>query len=558
MSNRILAGRFELQKQLSQTAVGSVYLGCDRRQVQHPSCLITAIHYAQPDMHRRLAREVQIIEQLGHSPQVPSVLAYFHEARAGEEKGAIAQEQLHTAPPPELRQAESSPSTPSVHSAAATHTFYIVQSHILGHPLSKEITPGKKLSESYVSKLLTDVLGALCSVHRQGQVHQNLHPQNLIRQNVDGQIFLSEFGGLARLSRSEISPDGSLRVTTPVSPHPYLAPEQLNPDYVEHPKPASDLYALGLIAIEALTGRPHYDLSYDPNRGLLWREGVEVSLSLAEFIDRLVRHQCEDRFADAAEALDILRLGRDRHQVAHNSRLNTVVVSPGGRAKKAVSSGFSRLGGASPHSGRTSLSTTGGPNRPKPLNPRLIKLFIGGIAVAIALGVGVKAFQWGQYRFTQLPQSWEDWRGDKSKSSYAEAKPSELTALLRDGSIQLRPVAAAAFWEMVSAAEEDDVNLFALAGYQPEDATGNAANTAQNDYVTGYAIAIGGADESQDWQKSFAQSDAFDWLSANATNYGFELSITEKGLLGSTSPEPWHWRYVGDSQSQSIFANADR
>ena len=261
---------------------------------------------------------------------------------------------------------------------------------------------------------------------------------------------------------------------------------------------------------------------------------------------------------DAAEALDILRLGRDRHQVAHNSRLNTVVVSPGGRAKKAVSSGFSRLGGASPHSGRTSLSTTGGPNRPKPLNPRLIKLFIGGIAVAIALGVGVKAFQWGQYRFSQLPQSWEDWRGDKSKSSYAEAKPSELTALLRDGSIQLRPVAAAAFWEMVSAAEEDDVNLFALAGYQPEDATGNASNTSLIDYGTGDAIAIGGADESQVWLKSYAQSDAFDWLSANATNYGFELSITEKGLLGSTSPEPWHWRYVGDSQSQSIFANADR
>ena len=563
MSTRILADRFELQKQLSQTDVSSVHLGCDRQQLQRPSCVITAIHYSQPEMRHRLEREAQLIEQLGHSPQVPSILAYFH--RVAGEKGAIAREQgrsspggtsrSHAAPPTDA--AENQPAA-----AKARNTFYIVRDHIVGHPLSKEITPGKKLSESYVAKLLQDVLVALCSVHRQGQIHQNLHPQNLVRQDFDGQIFLTDFGGLSRLSRSELSADGQLQVTMPVSPHPYLAPEQLQPDYGDNPTPASDLYSLGLIAIEALTGQPHYDLSYDPNKGLLWREGAQVSISLAEFIDRLVRHKHADRFVDAAAALDTLRLGRDRYNIANDSRLNTVIAAPGGAVKpsSASTSGRSQLGRNGQYgqpsfskAGSRSGSVTGRTYPFSAANPYLFKLFTGSIALAIAVGVGVKTFQWGQYRLTQLPQTWEDWQA--KRIDYPEAKPSELTPLLQDGSILLQPTAAGAFWEMVAAAQADNVNLYALAGYRAKDkgATEAENETVQDDYPTGYAIAIGGAEESQDWQPGFAQSEAFNWLKTNAADYGFELSITEKGLLGNTSPEPWHWRYVGDSQSKKLF-----
>ncbi len=552
MSTRILANRFELEKQLSQTDVSAVYLGCDRQQLQRPSCVITAIRYRQREMRHRLEREAQVIQQLGQAPQVPSVLAYFHLA-AGQ--GVTAQEQSspggasrsHTMPPPEAHPDVSStqPSASEPSPSQEHSTFYIVQDHVLGHPLSTEITPPKKLSESYVAKLLQDVLVALCNVHRHRQVHQNLHPQNLIRQDFDGQIFLTEFGGLSRLSRSEIGPDGKLHITVPVSPHPYLAPEQLQPDYAENPKPASDLYALGLIAIEALTGQPHYDLSYDPNKGLLWREGVNVSLPLAEFIDRLVRHQLDDRFADAAAALNTLRLGRDRYQVAHDSRLNTVIASPG-RAANRSAPNRSQLS-----SGQTSFSTASKSYRLSNANPYLFKILTGSLAVLIALGVGVKTFQWGQYRLTQLPQTWGNWR---AKSKYPEAKPGELTALLQDGSIQLRPAAASAFWEMVAAASADDVKLYALAGYQPQTVSEQTAGeTARNDYMTGYAIAIGGTEESQDWRLDFAQSEAFQWLKANARDYGFELSVLEKGLLGSMSPEPWHWRYTGDEQSEKIF-----
>ena len=468
MSPQILKDRFEIKQVLNSSDFSTTYLACDRKQLHRPSCTVTAIAYKQKGMRDRLQREAKNLELLSQSPQVPRVIAMFTQPAA-----AIALSLADLGSPEQ----HSSPKTSHPNAQITGDRFCIVQEHISGHPLSKEITPGKRLSESYVAKLLKDTLVALANVHRQGQVHQNLHPQHLIRQSFDGQIFLTQFGTLARLSRSEIGPEGTLQIITPVSPHPYIAPEQLAPDYTENPLPASDLYALGLIVIEALTGRPHYDLTYDPNRGLLWREGVDISLTLAEFIDRLVRHEPTDRFADAAEALDTLQVERNRHQIAHDSRFATVIAAPGGRA-----------GGSISYKRRPKINSSGRPLYPsnaalpshntyttaKPLNPQLFKFFAGSLAILMALGVGVKTYQWGQYRLTQLPETWKDWRtssqsngqsDDPSQTVGANAQPSELIPLLQDGSILARPEAVEAFWKMYSAARADEIELYAIGGY---------------------------------------------------------------------------------------------
>ena len=246
-TQKILNDRFELEKQLNRTEFSTVYLGCDRQQ--RKPCVITGINYFQKGMGDRLSSEAQMLQLLGNSPQVPQVLAFFHQVAASQSRTG---------------QSGSS----SAENAASSSVFYIVREQIAGHSISEEIKPGKRLSESYVTKLLKDVLVGLSVLHRRGAVHQNLHPQNLIRQSSDGQIFLTQFGGLSRLSRSELGTDGRLQVKVPVSPHPYLAPEQMKGDYADAPRPASDLYALGLIAIEALTGKPNYELTYDPQSRL--------------------------------------------------------------------------------------------------------------------------------------------------------------------------------------------------------------------------------------------------------------------------------------------------
>ena len=284
-----------------------------------------------------------------------------------------------------------------------------------------------------------------------------------------------------------------------------------------------------------------------PNRGLLWREGTDVSLPTAEFIDRLVRHGWEDRFTDATAALDTLVQVGNYKKIAEDSRFATALAAPGGRRRPARSTGSGQLHRRtwfSASSGSTSTSSLY-----QPPNPRLIKFFIGSLALVIALGIGVKAYQWGQYRLSQVPQNWQDWRSPSADDDYPQAKAKELTPLLQDGSIMLRPAAARAYWEMFSAAQAEDVELFVLAGY----AESSPVETEDDDYGTGYAIAIGGSTQSQDWQPSFAESSAFKWLQNNANTYGFELSVREKGLLEATSSEPWHWRYVGDKAAENIF-----
>lgn len=500
MSTQILEGRFEIEQQLSHTDFTTVYLACDRRYQHRPHCIVTAIYYQQREMRHRLEREAQILELLGRHPQVPTLLAYFHTA----------------------------------------DVFYIVTEQVIGHPLSAEINPNRPLSEGYVSKLLQDTLTALSAVHEQGVVHQNLHPQHLIRRDMDGQIFLTQFGGLLKLSQSKITADGTLGSTVPVASQPYAAPEQIQ----QNVQPASDLYALGLIAIEALTGQPHQELAYDPAKGLLWREHVTISVALAEFIDRLVRHDWQDRFATAQEALETLRVERDRYQIAHDSRMPTVVAAPG---MKALShSQFSRP---------ASTQITRISQRSALAKPYLRKLATGSVVLVLALGIGVKSYQWGAYRLSHLPQPWQDWRSSGKEepasapnATYAKASPADLAPLLEDGSILLRPAAVDAFWQMFAAAGDDGVELYALSGFSAE---------SEEDYATGYALDIGGAEEADDRQASFAKTAAFDWLQSNAQSYGFELSSSAGGLAGmlpgGADGEPWHWRYVGDSQSQEVF-----
>ena len=552
MSIRILEDRFELEEELSQTDVTTVYLGCDRQHFDRPQCVVTGIHYRQAAMRHRLEREAQVLERLGRSPQVPRLLAYSHETL----NENLAQSASLNGQPADNR---------------PKNVFYVVQEHLIGHPISHEITQGKHLSESYVHKLLQDELVALSFIHNQGIVHQNLHPEHLIRQDFDGQVFLTQFGALSRLARSEIDDAGNLRIAQPVIPHPYLAPEQLKSDYERTPQPASDLYALGLIAIAALTGQPHYHFSYDPHLGLRWREDIDVSLPLAEFIDRLVRQDWRDRFSDAQTALDMIRLVSDRFQVAHNSRIPTILAAPGGRGVQVRSlsggSGGFRGGFAGPRMTRSSTSYPRQPRATAPTNPYLLKIFIGSLAVIIALGVGVKAYQWGQHRLTLIPQSWENWQ--IPESTYEEAKPSDLTEVLDDGSILLRPAAATAFWNMVLAASDEGIMLHPLAGYRSlsdleadaksEDGVAASAEfetsvaTLQNDYATGYALDIGGAEERTDWSFEFAQTDAYRWLESNAESYGFELSRSGDGPAADAATEPWHWRYIDNEHSQKVF-----
>ncbi|MEO1401337.1 MAG: D-alanyl-D-alanine carboxypeptidase family protein [Cyanobacteria bacterium J06635_1] len=500
---------YDVVEVLSQHPLETVYLVNDSQATHRPQCVLYAFVCPHTNLIKHFERATRELRQLGQHAQIPQVLAFWHESGK----------------------------------------FYVVREWVEGHRLSEEITLNKRLSESYVVRLLQDTLETLTFVHKHRHAHQNLQPSSLIRQKSTGRLFLLDFGAIRHLSASKISPEGQLTSPLVAGNPDYIAPEQQYGESVL----ASDLYSLGLVAIAALTGQSPGNLPRDPvTAQVQWRDLVTASQSLTTFLERLLQPEPSDRFPTAKAAWEALGVMHTKLLVANDSKMATVPVAPGRQ-----------------HQARANLPTraTTPPTRSIAIPPRYLRrLFIGSLLGLLTLGISVKSFQWGSYQIFLMQQKVQDWRPSLPSFSlpslslpwgqgYPEASAKDLTNLLEDGSIQLQPSAAKAFWQMTSAAKADGVRLYPLSGYLSRQALKQRSSDADwlrdSDYPTGYAVDIADLDaaEATDRQPSFEQTRAFQWLQKNAASYGFELSFPP----GNETHEPWHWRYIGDEESAKLF-----
>lgn len=158
---------------------------------------------------------------------------------------------------------------------------------------------------------------------------------------------------------------------------------------------------------------------------------------------------------------------------------------------------------------------------------------------------------------------------------YNVAPESELAPISRDGTIRLRSAAAESFLKMQAAAKAKGVLLSPISGFRSkaeqnrlffevkqqrnQDATQRAEVSAPPGYSehhTGYAVDIGdGSVPATNLSPMFERTQAFQWLKNNASRYSFELSFPTHNVQG-VSYEPWHWRFVGDSDSLETFYKA--
>jgi serine/threonine-protein kinase len=126
-------------------------------------------------------------------------------------------------------------------------TYYIAMQYVEGHTLKQLIDAG--LSPEQAVPLIRQVLEAARFAHQHGIVHRDLKPQNVI-VNAEGVAAVTDFG-IARAGVSEITQTGSVMGT----PH-YLSPEQAQG---METTAVSDLYSIGVILYEALTGRVPFE-----------------------------------------------------------------------------------------------------------------------------------------------------------------------------------------------------------------------------------------------------------------------------------------------------------
>ncbi|MDP9242204.1 MAG: protein kinase, partial [Actinomycetota bacterium] len=129
---------------------------------------------------------------------------------------------------------------------ASDGVYFMVMEYVRGRNVRELLLASSRLEPAQATVVLLQVLSALEHAHRQGIVHRDVKPENML-VTTDGAVKVADFG-LAR-AYSDMQSTQSGMVTGTVQ---YLAPEQIQ----GHPaEPRTDLYSLGVVAYELLTGR---------------------------------------------------------------------------------------------------------------------------------------------------------------------------------------------------------------------------------------------------------------------------------------------------------------
>ncbi|NEP19074.1 MAG: tetratricopeptide repeat protein [Leptolyngbya sp. SIO4C1] len=262
-----LGGRYRLIEPLGQGGFGHTFLAEDLHLPDQPRCVIKQLKpHLQDEESLKTARrlfdtEARVLYRLGEHPQIPRLLAHF------EDQGE----------------------------------FYLAQELIVGQSLSALIQPGQRWPEARVIALLIDILTPLVYVHEQGVIHRDLKPANLIRRAADEHIVLIDFGAVKQVSQQLTQPHAEPTRTISIGTQGYMPNEQL----AGNPRFSSDVYAVGMIGLQALTGVAPALLKQDARTSeICWQKPeLAVSPALAEVLMRMVRYDFRDRYETAAEAL---------------------------------------------------------------------------------------------------------------------------------------------------------------------------------------------------------------------------------------------------------------
>jgi predicted Ser/Thr protein kinase len=206
-------GAYDIQREVGRGGMGVVYLATDRRLGRRVALKVIVPELAADAQFRqRFEREARVAATLEHPHVVPVY-------EAGEQDGSL----------------------------------FIAMRFIDGRDLATEVRDHGRLAPDRLARIVLQVAGALDAAHRSGVVHRDVKPANVLLTGSgdDEQAYLTDFG----LTREAASESGLTLTGQWVGTVDYAAPEQI----LGEPTDArSDVYALGCLAFQALTGRPPY------------------------------------------------------------------------------------------------------------------------------------------------------------------------------------------------------------------------------------------------------------------------------------------------------------
>ncbi|NES93311.1 serine/threonine-protein kinase, partial [Okeania sp. SIO2B9] len=180
--------------------------------------------------------------------------------------------------------------------------FYLVQELIIGHDLSTEMS--QPWNEAKVLNFLSEILEVLAFVHQDEVIHRDIKPGNIMRRDRDQKLMLIDFGAVKEVSNIVVNSQGKSSSTIAVGTPGYMPVEQAQ----GRPQFASDIYAVGITAIQALTGvTPRNFIQDELGEIDLQKLVPNISEKLANFLTKMVRVNWKQRYSDAAVALRALQ-----------------------------------------------------------------------------------------------------------------------------------------------------------------------------------------------------------------------------------------------------------
>jgi eukaryotic-like serine/threonine-protein kinase len=265
MSGQVLAGRYELGERLGVGGMSTVVRAFDDRLEREVAIKLLAEHLADDSQFvARFRREALAAARLVH----PNIVQVFDFGLDD-----------------------------------ATHRHYIVMELIRGQSGAEILREEGILDLRDALSIVAQACRGLEYAHRNGVVHRDVKPANLLRGGDDGVVKLADFGIAKALSdESSITQVGSVLGTAA-----YLAPEQAAG---EQAGPAADLYALGVVTYQFLSGRLPYEAQSLTELALKQQREVpprldelnpEVSPQLALAVDRALALDPRQRPASAEE-----------------------------------------------------------------------------------------------------------------------------------------------------------------------------------------------------------------------------------------------------------------
>jgi eukaryotic-like serine/threonine-protein kinase len=203
----LVAGRYELVRPLGHGAMATVDLAQDAELDRPVALKRLAENLARDEeLRRRFVREARLAARLAH----PNVVRVFD---VGEDEGRP----------------------------------FIAMEYVEGQTLAELVALRGKLPSAEAATLGVQVCAALAAAHAAGLVHRDVKPQNLLLSS-DGALKLGDFGIAVGHEGTRLTLEGTVLGTVG-----YLAPEQARGEQVTA---AADIYAVGAVLYELLTGEP--------------------------------------------------------------------------------------------------------------------------------------------------------------------------------------------------------------------------------------------------------------------------------------------------------------